>query len=184
MPVRKAFLRSPLKFSRISSGFTRSRFHPILGRFTAHLGIDYAAPTGTPVQAAANGVVTLAGWMNGYGQTVRLRHANGYETLYGHLSRIAVRGGQRVQQGDLVGAVGMTGLATGPHLDYRMTRNGTYLNPLTVDLPPAEPLGDDERPAFEAVRDHGLALLQQGPGVVHAAVAAAPTLAPLPNLRQ
>jgi murein DD-endopeptidase MepM/ murein hydrolase activator NlpD len=183
-PLRKAFLRSPLKFSRISSGFTYSRFHPILGRFTSHLGIDYAAPTGTPVQAAANGTVVLAGWVNGFGQTVRLRHPNGYETLYGHLSRIDVRGGQRVEQGDRIGAVGATGLATGPHLDYRMTRNGAFLNPLTVELPPAEPVSDEERPAFEAARDERLALLDQAPGTVHAAAALTPTVAPPANLRQ
>jgi murein DD-endopeptidase MepM/ murein hydrolase activator NlpD len=185
MPLRKAFLRSPLKFTRISSGFSYSRFHPILGRATPHLGIDYAAPTGTPVQAAANGVVLLAGWMNGYGQTVRLRHANGYETLYGHLSRIDVRAGQRVTQGDRIGAVGATGLATGPHLDYRMTRNGTFLNPLTVELPPAEPVGDEDRPAFEATRDHAMALLERAPVRVQAASSAAPiAVAPEPNLRQ
>jgi murein DD-endopeptidase MepM/ murein hydrolase activator NlpD len=183
-PLRKAFLRSPLKFSRISSGFTRSRFHPILGRNTPHLGIDYAAPTGTPVQASANGVVILAGWMNGYGQTVRLRHANGYETLYGHLSRIAVRAGQRVSQGDRIGNVGSTGLATGPHLDYRMTRNGTFLNPLTVELPPAEPVGDEERPAFETARDQRLALLDQASATLNAAATEAPALPPPTNLRQ
>jgi murein DD-endopeptidase MepM/ murein hydrolase activator NlpD len=123
--------------------------------------------------------------MNGYGRTVRLRHANGYETLYGHLSRIDVRAGQRVVQGDRVGAVGATGLATGPHLDYRMTRNGTFLNPLTVELPPAEPVGDEERPAFETARDQAMALLDRGPGTLRAASSLAPAaVAPEPNLRQ
>jgi len=184
-PLRKAFLRSPLKFSRISSGFTHSRLHPILGRFTQHLGIDYAAPAGTPVQAASAGVVALAGWLNGYGNTVRLRHANGFETLYGHLSRFDVRPGQRVGQGDRIGAVGSTGLATGPHLDYRMSRNGVFLNPLRVDLPPAEPLGDEERPAFARARDERLALLHPRPASIHTARSPAP-LAALPqrNLRQ
>jgi murein DD-endopeptidase MepM/ murein hydrolase activator NlpD len=179
-PLRKAFLRSPLKFTRISSGFTHSRFHPILGRFTEHLGIDYAAPTGTPVQAAANGVVSLAGWSNGYGNTVRIHHANGYETLYGHLSRIDVRAGQHIGQGETLGAVGATGLATGPHLDYRMTLNGTFLNPLTVDLPPAEPIGDDERAAFASVRDERLGWLEQASASARSAQAvAAPATTPV-----
>lgn len=172
-PLRKAFLRSPLQFTRISSGFTHSRFHPILGQYTAHLGIDYAAPVGTPVRASADGVVALAGWSGGYGKTVRLRHTNGFETLYGHLSRIDVRAGQRVTQGALVGAVGTTGLSTGPHLDYRMIRNGTYVNPLTIQLPPAEPVPSVERAAFEARRDERLALLA-GPNTAPNAVAVAP----------
>lgn len=172
-PLRKAFLRSPLQFTRISSGFTRSRFHPILGHYTAHLGIDYAAPVGTPVRASADGVVLLAGWSGGYGKTVRLRHTNGFETLYGHLSRIDVRAGQRVSQGSLVGAVGTTGLSTGPHLDYRMIRNGTYVNPLTIQLPPAEPVPAVERASFESRRDERLALLD-GPHTAPNALVAAP----------
>jgi murein DD-endopeptidase MepM/ murein hydrolase activator NlpD len=158
-PLRKAFLRSPLRFSRITSGFTRRRMHPILGRVTAHLGVDYAAPAGTPVSASADGMVIAAGWQGGFGNTVRLRHANGYQTLYGHLSRLRVRVGQRVAQGDVLGSVGSTGLSTGPHLDYRMARNGTWLNPLTAQLPPAEPLAEAERAAFVQVRDRVLALL-------------------------
>ena len=158
-PLRKAFLRSPLRFTRISSGFSRARVHPILAERRAHLGIDYAAPAGTPVQASGDGVVVSAGWQGGYGKAVRLRHANGYETLYGHLSRIAVRKGQRVAQGDAVGSVGQTGLATGPHLDYRMTRDGAFVNPLTAQLPPAEPLTPAERVRFEAGRGQALGLL-------------------------
>ena len=107
-PLRKAFLRSPLRFTRISSRFSRSRLHPVLHVRRAHLGVDYAAPSGTPVSAAADGVVSAAGWMGGYGRTVKIRHANGYETLYGHLSRIFVRPGQRVAQGTRIGAVGAT----------------------------------------------------------------------------
>lgn len=178
-PLRKAFLRSPLKFSRISSGFTTARFHPILQKYTAHLGVDYAAPVGTPVQASADGVVASAGWMGGYGNTVKLRHANGFETLYGHLSRIDVRAGQRVSQGTRVGAVGSTGLSTGPHLDYRMVRNGAFVNPLRVQLPPAEPIPDDERAAFEAVRQQALALLP-APAAGEPAVGAAVQAASLP----
>ncbi len=158
-PLRKAFLRSPLRFTRISSRFSRSRLHPVLGIRRPHLGIDYAAPAGTPVQAAANGVVALAGWQGGYGKAVRLRHANGYETLYGHLSRIDVRRGQRVSQGTRLGTVGATGLATGPHLDYRMTRNGNFVDPLRIELPPAEPVARAERATFAAEAARALALL-------------------------
>lgn len=171
-PLRKAFLRSPLRFTRISSRFTTSRLHPILNVRRPHLGVDYAAPYGTPVLAAADGVVAAAGWDGGYGRTVRLRHANGYETLYGHLSRVAVHAGQRVAQGTLVGAVGATGLATGPHLDYRMARNGQFLDPLRVALPPAEPIAPSEREAFARSRRTLLALLDQAP-----APSAAPTRA-------
>jgi murein DD-endopeptidase MepM/ murein hydrolase activator NlpD len=162
-PLRKAFLRSPLRFSRISSRFSRSRLHPVLGIRRPHLGIDYAAPAGTPVQAASDGVVELAGWQGEYGKAVRLRHANGYETLYGHLSRIDVRRGQRVAQGTRLGAVGATGLATGPHLDYRMTRNGSFVDPLHIQLPPAEPVARGERSAFESEAARALRLLD-GPG--------------------
>jgi len=162
-PLRKAFLRSPLKFSRISSRFTGARLHPILNVTRPHYGVDYAAPVGTPVLATANGLVTLAGWKDDYGKTVRLRHPNGFETLYGHLSRIDVAPGQRVTQGMRLGAVGMTGLATGPHLDYRMVRRGSLVDPLKVQSPPAEPLPPGERSAFEHTRDERLALLPAEP---------------------
>jgi murein DD-endopeptidase MepM/ murein hydrolase activator NlpD len=112
------------------------------------------------VHAAGDGVVTLAGWNGGYGKAVRIRHPNGYETLYGHLSRISVKRGQRVSQGGKVGAVGRTGLASGPHLDYRMIRNGVFVNPLKVVSPPAEPVPAAERAAFEKERDSRLALLK------------------------
>jgi murein DD-endopeptidase MepM/ murein hydrolase activator NlpD len=158
-PLRKAFLRSPLRFTRISSRFSHSRLHPILRVRRPHLGVDYAAPIGTPVAAAADGVVTFAGWQGGYGRSVRLRHANGYETLYGHLSRIDVRRGQRVSQGQRIGAVGRTGLATGPHLDYRMRRDGRFVDPLRVQSPPAEPIPPKERAAFAAERGPLVALL-------------------------
>jgi len=158
-PLRKAFLRSPLRFSRISSGFTYKRLHPVTKQVRPHLGIDYAAPRGTPVHASADGVVAEAGTMGGLGKAVRLRHANGFETLYGHLSRIRVRRGQRVGQGDHIGDVGSTGLATGPHLDYRMKRDGRFVNPLTLQSPPAEPIPDGELAAFAAARDRSLALI-------------------------
>jgi len=159
-PLRKAFLRSPLKFSRITSRFTHARFHPILNITQPHYGVDYAAPVGTPVLAAGRGLVVAAGWQGGYGKAVRLRHSNGYETLYGHLSRIDVALGQRVDQGARLGTVGMTGLATGPHLDYRMTRDGRFVDPLRVPSPPADPVAKEERTAFERARDERLPLLQ------------------------
>jgi murein DD-endopeptidase MepM/ murein hydrolase activator NlpD len=170
-PLRKAFLRSPLKFSRISSGFTHSRFHPILKKSRPHLGVDYAAPTGTPVRASGGGVVTLAGWSGGYGKTVKIRHPNGYQTLYGHLSRIGVKKGQRVEQADVIGAVGTTGMSTGPHLDYRMIKDGVYVNPLKLKSPRAEPILASERAAFEAERDRQIAFLgTSAPAVVAAAL--------------
>lgn len=177
-PLRKAFLRSPLRFTRISSRFSRSRLHPILHLRRAHLGVDYAAPAGTPVTAAADGVVTLAGWLGGYGRTVRIRHANGYETLYGHLSRIDTRPGRRVAQGARIGAVGASGLATGPHLDYRMSRNGEFVDPLRVQSPPAEPIPPAERAAFEEARGRHVALLAAGAPLAPTRSAAASTPGP------
>jgi murein DD-endopeptidase MepM/ murein hydrolase activator NlpD len=158
-PMRKAFLRSPLKFSRVSSGFTHARFHPILKTMRPHLGVDYAAPIGTPVRASGDGVVTRAGRDGGYGNVVRLRHPNGYETLYGHLSRINVKPGQRVAQAEIIGAVGSTGLSTGPHLDYRMIKSGVYIDPRALKSPPAEPITRAERATFEAERVRQLAAL-------------------------
>jgi murein DD-endopeptidase MepM/ murein hydrolase activator NlpD len=172
-PLRKAFLRSPLRFTRISSRFSRSRLHPVLNVRRPHLGVDYAAPYGTPVHAAADGLVVGAGWEGGYGRTVRIRHANGYQTLYGHLARIAVRAGQRVVQGTLVGAVGASGLATGPHLDYRMSLNGRFLDPLKVALPPAEPIAPSEREAFATSSRMLLAMLEGAPAPAPAQVQAA-----------
>jgi len=167
-PLRKAFLRSPLRFTRISSGFSMARLHPILKTVRPHPGVDYAAPAGTPVSAAAAGIVSQAGWSGGYGKLVRLRHANGFETQYGHLSRIDVRLGQRVAQGARLGSVGATGLATAPHLDYRMLRNGRFVNPLRIQAPAADPLHAEEMPAFDAAATQALALLDRVP---HAAAA-------------
>ncbi|HET8645994.1 MAG TPA: peptidoglycan DD-metalloendopeptidase family protein, partial [Vicinamibacteria bacterium] len=147
LPLRKTFLRSPLKFTRISSGFSRARLHPILNVVRPHLGVDFAAPKGTAVRAAGGGVVRQAGTSGGYGKVVKLRHPNGYETLYGHLSRIHVKVGQRVEQGDIIGAVGSTGLSTAPHLDYRMVKDGVYVNPLKVVSPRATPVEPEERVA-------------------------------------
>jgi murein DD-endopeptidase MepM/ murein hydrolase activator NlpD len=173
-PLRKAFLRSPLKFTRISSGFSRARLHPILNIVRPHLGVDFAAPKGTAVRAAGGGVVRQAGTSGGYGKVVKIRHPNGYETLYGHLSRIHVKVGQRVEQGEIIGAVGATGLATAPHLDYRMAKDGVYVNPLKVVSPRATPVEPEERVAFAALRDRYLTLLYgppAGPVIATAGIA-------------
>ena len=162
-PLKKAFLRSPLRFTRISSRFSHRRLHPVLKVRRPHLAVDYAAPRGTRVMASADGVVTLAGTWGGLGRAIRLRHANGYQTIYGHLSRISVRRGQRVSQGQRIGKVGSTGLATGPHLDYRMKQNGRYVDPLKVQLPPADPIPEAEHGAFDVVRTRRLALIQSRP---------------------
>ena len=129
--LRRSYLASPLAFSRVSSGF-KMRFHPILQTWRAHLGVDYAAPTGTPVRSVGQGVVDVAGTQNGFGNVVIVKHANGHSTVYAHLSRIAVRAGQRVTQGETLGAVGATGWATGPHLHFEFRVNGQHKDPLTM----------------------------------------------------
>jgi len=135
--LRKSLLRSPLRFRYISSYFTKRRFHPILRIYRPHLGVDYVAPEGTPVSAAGDGIVVFSGYKGQYGKMVRIKHTGGFETYYGHLSRIPkrIRRGVRVSQGDIIGYVGATGLATGPHLDYRIKFNGRFVNPLKVHLP-------------------------------------------------
>lgn len=140
--LRRAFIRAPLEFRRISSGFSNNRMHPILGQARAHNGVDYAAATGTPVMATADGVVTARGVSGGYGNLVEIRHSNGYVTRYAHLNGFApgVRAGGRVSQGEIIGYVGMTGLATGPHLHYEMHRNGGPVDPLSVDIPSGDPI--------------------------------------------
>jgi murein DD-endopeptidase MepM/ murein hydrolase activator NlpD len=141
-PLRKAFLRAPLEFSRVSSAFNPHRRHPILNTIRGHMGTDYAAPPGTPVHAAGDGRVSFAGTRGGYGNCIVVAHGSNVATLYGHLSRFArsSRVGAHVQQGDVIGFVGMTGLATGPHLHYEYLVNGVHKNPQTVQLPGAEPL--------------------------------------------
>ena len=154
--VRKAFLKSPLNYRRISSRFSLSRFHPILKIFRPHLGVDYSAPAGTPVVASGDGVVTFAGWKGGFGKIVEIRHPNGFVTSYGHLSGIAkgIRGGARVGQKDLIGYVGSTGYSTGPHLDYRVKANGRFVNPLKMIAPPVEPVKKEYLTDFQAHRDN------------------------------
>lgn len=140
-PLRKSFLRTPVEFTRISSVFSTGRKHPILGYMRAHKGVDYAAPTGTPIRAAGDGKIVFRGWKSGYGNFVMIQHNKEISTAYGHLSRFAgIRNGERVHQGQTIGYVGMTGLATGPHLHYEFRVGGKHRNPLTVTLPPPEPL--------------------------------------------
>ena len=151
--IRKAFLRSPLEYSRITSGFSSSRFHPILREWRAHRGIDYAAPTGTRVKATGDGVVEFAGRDNrGYGNLVVLRHQSRYSTWYGHLSGFAtgLRKGMRISQSEVIGYVGATGLATAPHLHYEFRINDVHQNPLRVVMPAAPPISPEQKPVFEA----------------------------------
>lgn len=152
--MRKAFLRSPMEFSRITSGYSLSRFNPIIQTWTAHRGIDYGAPTGTAVRATGDGRITYAGWKNGYGNVVMIQHWGGYSTLYAHLSKFAqhARIGEKVGQGDVIGQVGATGWATGPHLHYEFRVNNEQRDPLRIDLPTAEPIAATDRPAFATVR--------------------------------
>jgi murein DD-endopeptidase MepM/ murein hydrolase activator NlpD len=135
--------------------------HPVLREYRAHLGVDYRAPAGSPVVAVADGLVVSAGDAGASGRMVHLRHANGFETEYLHLSSVAVRGGARVRQGDVVGRVGATGLATGPHLDYRVRRNGVFVNPVAAHraMPPVDPIPVAQMEAFEAARDRAFASL-------------------------
>jgi murein DD-endopeptidase MepM/ murein hydrolase activator NlpD len=157
-PLRKQFLRSPLKFSRITSRFSMNRFHPVLRRRMPHYGVDYGAPSGTSVHVTADGTVKFAGRKGGGGNMVTVRHTNGYETNYLHLSRFGngIRRGTRVSQGQVIGFVGSTGLSTGPHLDYRVTLNGRWINPLAISSPPVEPLSAERLQRFLA---HALAVL-------------------------
>ncbi len=165
--LKRQFLRSPFKFEpRVTSRFSRRRLHPILGTYRPHLGVDYGAPTGTPVVAVATGTVVSAGRSRASGNMVRLRHTNGYETYYLHLSAFArgVRPGVRVLQGQTIGRVGATGLATGPHLDYRMSKNGRFVDPLIEhrNLPPGVPVPQRHRAAFHETRDRLLEQMRAG----------------------
>lgn len=149
--LERQFLKAPLSYRRISSGFTGARLHPITKKVTAHYQIDYAAPTGTPVVASGRGTVTQAGWAGGWGNIVRIKHDNGYTTHYAHLSKFAkgIKSGARVAQGQLVGYVGSTGWSTGPHLDYGMKLDGKPINPLTFIQKKGEPLDEESMKIFE-----------------------------------
>jgi len=148
--VRKAFLRSPLEFTRVTSGYSLARMHPFMQTWRAHKGVDFAAPTGTPVHASGDGKVQFAGQQNGYGNVVMLQHAGSYSTVYAHLSRFAtgIRPGVRVAQGELIGYVGQTGWATGPHLHYEFRVGNEQRDPMTIALPNAQPIAAVERTAF------------------------------------
>lgn len=148
--LRKAFMRNPINYVRISSHFQRNRYHPVLKEMRDHKGVDYAAPTGTPVYAAGDGVVDFRGWRGGYGNKIKLKHAGRYETVYGHFSRFGkFKKGDSVKQGDIIGYVGMTGLATGPHLHYEFRINGVHHDPLKVKFPDANPVQAKHKPIFE-----------------------------------
>ncbi len=151
--MRKAFLKAPLHYSRISSGFSYARRHPITRRVQPHTGVDYAAPKGTPVVTIGDGVVTSAKYEGAGGNVVRIRHNSVYSTAYLHLSRYGsgIRAGKRVKQGEVIGYVGSTGRSTGPHLDFRVWKNGSPINPLKMQSPPAEPLKQENMEAFRAV---------------------------------
>jgi murein DD-endopeptidase MepM/ murein hydrolase activator NlpD len=151
--MKRAFLRSPLEYTRVSSGFSGSRTHPLFGYDAAHRGIDYSAPMGSKVRTIAGGVVELAGWQNGYGNVVEIRHDSRHSTLYAHLQKFGagVVKGARISQGDLIGYVGMTGWATGPHLHFETKIAGRNVNPLTAQFPSAEPLDESKRDALAAV---------------------------------
>ena len=160
--LQKAFLRSPLKFGApVTSHFSKARFHPILKTYRPHLGTDYGAPIGTPVQTIGSGRVVFAGHKGGDGNMVHISHSNGYETFYLHLSRIFVRVGERVEIGKTIGLVGMTGLATGPHLDFRISQKGQFKNFEALGLPPSDPVSKKNWGEFAAVRKQWLATLEQ-----------------------
>ncbi|MGA8407578.1 MAG: peptidoglycan DD-metalloendopeptidase family protein [Candidatus Acidiferrales bacterium] len=181
--MKKAFLHSPLKFAAvITSHFSEHRFHPILKEYRPHLGIDYAAPTGTPVQTIGDGRVIFAGMKGGAGNLIEVQHSNGYTTYYMHLSRVLVRQGQRVEQGQRIGLVGMTGLATGPHLDFRIQRGKQFLNFERLPLPPSDPVSKREWSQFAAARDQAMALMPPLPSQQATALAKNATPGSLPRV--
>lgn len=161
--LRKQFLKAPLKYTRISSKFSKSRLHPVHKVYRPHHGVDYAAPAGTPVHSVADGTVTFAGWdRGGGGNTIKIKHAGNLETGYLHLKNFAkgIKVGTRVSQGQLIGYVGSTGSSTGPHLDYRIKKNGTPIDPLKMPQEPAEPISEAHKAKFEAIRDRVVAELE------------------------
>jgi murein DD-endopeptidase MepM/ murein hydrolase activator NlpD len=163
-PLQKMFLRSPMPYSRITSRFSSRRFHPVLMVHRPHYGVDYGAPTGTPARVTASGVVAFMGWDGGGGKTVKVRHPNGYLTAYLHLSRFpsGLRVGDRVGQGEIIGYVGSTGLSTGPHLDYRVQKNGRWIDPLGLRSVPADPVPTTRLAEFRALRDAMRVSLESG----------------------
>jgi murein DD-endopeptidase MepM/ murein hydrolase activator NlpD len=191
-PLRKMFLRSPLRYSRITSLFSQSRFHPVLHAYRPHYGVDYGAPVGTPVEVTANGEVMFAGWDGGGGNVVKVKHAGGYVTAYLHLSRFAsgIRPGARVRQGDVIAFTGATGLASGPHLDYRVKHNDEWIDPLSLKGVRADPIPTTKLASFQTWRGQLLSAFQTGvvpslPGFDRAATRHAVTSGPkaLPEQR-
>ena len=175
--IQREFLRSPLKFAApVTSHFSAARFHPILKVYRAHLGTDYGAPIGTPVQSIGNGKVKFAGRKGGEGNMVDILHNNGYETMYLHLAKMYVRAGEHVAIGKIIGVVGSTGLSTGPHLDFRILQKGQYKNFEKLGLPPSDPVARKDWPEFAALREKWLPILKN-PELMQAAIAS-PPLAP------
>jgi murein DD-endopeptidase MepM/ murein hydrolase activator NlpD len=165
--LRKAFLKSPLKYSRISSTFSHRRFHPILKTYRPHLGVDYAAPAGTPIRSIGDGKIAFAGWKSGYGRYIKIKHNNTYASTYGHLKSFAkgIQRGKHVRQGDVIGYVGATGLATGPHLDFRLLKNEQFINPLKVNFPSADPVAKEEMTEFKKQVEQYLLEIKNGKAV-------------------
>lgn len=171
--LQKMFLRSPLKFgAAVTSHFSNARFHPVLKTVRPHMGTDYGAPVGTPVQTIGTGRVLFAGAKAGEGNMVQITHPNGYETMYLHLSRMFVRIGEHVEIGKTIGLVGSTGLSTGPHLDFRILQRGKYKNFEKLGLPPSDPVSKKNLPEFSALREKWLPLLQN-PGLIQASISPA-----------
>ncbi len=156
---KAAFLRSPLEFSRVTSGFNLKRYHPVLKKQRPHYGTDFGAPTGTPVRAVGDGVIETAGWNGGHGRYVKIDHNGPYASSYSHLSRIAVKDGARVSQGEIIGYVGSTGMSTGPHLHFQFWVNGSIVDPMKVELPRGQQLTGADLAAFKALRAERLAIL-------------------------
>ncbi|SFL15393.1 peptidoglycan DD-metalloendopeptidase family protein [Lysobacter sp. cf310] len=176
-PLKKSFIRMPIPYARLSSGFGARR-HPVLGRMRMHKGVDYAAGSGTPIMAAGDARVKSAGWMGGYGNAVVLDHGRGYTTLYGHMSRIGkIRPGQRIAQGTVIGYVGSTGMSTGPHLHYEFRVNGVHRNPLSITMPPPEPLSGAPLAQFRSQTGVALARIRQVENIIYAD--ATPTVSPM-----
>lgn len=169
--LRRAFLRAPLEFRRISSSYSTGRFHPILRRVRAHHGIDYAASSGTPIRAVGDGVVQKAGWGGGYGNVVELRHQRGYSSRYAHMHGFAagIRPGTRVRQGQVIGYVGTTGLSTGPHLHYEFHENGRPINPGSIKYLTGEPVPSGQRARFRSLVGERVALMERGAGATRLA---------------
>jgi len=168
--LKRTLLRSPLRYSRISSHFTNRRYHPIHKKYRPHHGIDYAAPTGTPVEAAGSGRVVFAGWKRGYGKYIVIKHNNSYTTAYGHLSRIAkgITSGARVEQGRVIGYVGSTGISTGPHLHYEVRVGNRLINPLSIKPTPTKSIHESELPRFTLVKQEVMGWLSDGEALVMA----------------